>query len=137
VNPIPLRVWSGGRERTKGVLTVVVGIAAFLALGDDEGVVMCPFRRCTGGYCPLCGTTRAAAALVRLDLPSAWARHPLVVLFAAQIAVVAGLRGMGRTLSEALRNQLLVANGLVAVSIWGMRMAAGHIPAPTGLRMPF
>jgi hypothetical protein len=41
------------------------------------GLVLCPFRRITHLPCPGCGMTRALLALLRGDLHSALAVHPL------------------------------------------------------------
>lgn len=131
-----LRGWPGGRVRKRDLLALGLGGTVVLATGD-EGPVLCPYRRCTGGYCPLCGTSRSAAALVRSDLASAWTRHPLVVLVAIQITLLGIFYASGRTLSYARQNQLLGANAALAVSIWVLRLAVGDIPAPAGLRLPF
>jgi hypothetical protein len=45
-----------------------------------ELVPPCLWRSLTGLPCPLCGTTRAAVALARLDLLHALARYPLPAL---------------------------------------------------------
>lgn len=39
--------------------------------------IPCPFRYLTGWQCPLCGTTRAVAAVIRGDLVQAWHLNPL------------------------------------------------------------
>lgn len=40
----------------------------------------CIFRTVTGLYCPGCGSTRALARCLHLDLPGAFSYNPLVVL---------------------------------------------------------
>ncbi len=44
------------------------------------GLWSCPFKTLTGIPCPLCGTTRAALALGRLDVAEAFLRYPLPAL---------------------------------------------------------
>lgn len=119
-------------------------VAALAVLGDDEGVVLCPFRRVTHGYCPLCGGTRAAARLAAGDLGGAWERHPLAVLLAAQLAVaIVAWIGIGRAKrATALawwhrwQAPLLVANLAVATAIWVARLVSGDVPAPSTLDAP-
>ena len=53
---------------------LALGIAPVLvALGD---VPLCAFRQLTGRPCPLCGGTRACAALVEGNLAAAWQANP-------------------------------------------------------------
>jgi hypothetical protein len=40
----------------------------------------CAFRALTGLPCPTCGTTRAALAVLRIDLGAAWAVNPLATV---------------------------------------------------------
>ena len=62
----------------------------------------CPFRAMTGAACPLCGTTRAALALARLEPMEALVHHPLPTLLwivALAWALWAGIRALrGRPL---------------------------------------
>ncbi len=44
--------------------------------------IPCPFRLLTGWRCPGCGVTRMCLALLRLDLPAAWAANPGLLLLA-------------------------------------------------------
>lgn len=108
-------------------------VAAIASAGDDDGVVLCPFRRCTGGYCPGCGATRAANRLVRGDLAASWTHHPWVVLLAVQTAVVAGwfavTRRDPRQSSPRWIAGLGVANAIALMAIWIIRLDAGTIPS--------
>lgn len=116
-----------------------------LALGSDEvpadeGVVLCPFRRCTGGYCPGCGATRAASALVRGDLVGSIRLHPLVVVWAAQVvaAVVAvslspgTARRIARTWISGHLAAVVGINLAAAVVVWVVRLGTGTVPGPFG-----
>lgn len=124
----------------------VVGVLALgVAASDDEGTVLCPFRRCTDGYCPLCGATRSFGRLLRGDLVGAWVRHPYVVLLAAQILVLGAMAGLRASttssnasprrplLTSNQRRWLLIANLAVVVALWGFRLALGDIPRPSTL----
>ncbi len=51
----------------------------------------CVFRSLTGWDCPLCGGTRAGAALLTGDLAAAWHANPLLLVVATAI----GLRAVG------------------------------------------
>lgn len=113
-----------------GALTVG---ALVLAADRDDGVVLCPFRRCTGGYCPGCGATRAANRLVRGDVGAGWANHPWVVLAAVQVVVfgaVLAVTAPGARPVRARRSALplLVANTVLLLAIWLVRRSTGAIP---------
>lgn len=111
----------------------LVGVAATLgALVMLDGPVLCPFRRCTGGYCPLCGVTRSAALMARLDPLRALALYPALPLMAVAVAAAIrpGLLGQRRS------DRLLVTVGTIVVIVWLVRLAVGDIPAPTGLQWP-
>lgn len=132
VLPLVARPWL--RRATTGA-----GIAAALAVvvtADDHDVVLCPFRRCTGGYCPGCGGTRAAGRLLRGDIGGAWQQHPFVVMLAAQLVLVAGLGGSLSWESSTMRtpsSEILVrsrwwvpftvANAVLMVAVWAVRLA--------------
>lgn len=117
-----------------------IGAAALAGAGivasDDDGLILCPFRRCTGGYCPGCGLTRSAGTLVRGDLAGSWSHHPILAIVIAQ-AVVLGAAWMLATdgLRRAMRQRtdaLLAANTALLLAIWVARLATGQIPAPFG-----
>lgn len=75
------------RRKEIGVLLV---IAAFYAVLQWAGVT-CPILYVTGVSCAGCGMTRAWLSLLRLDLPAAFAYHPLFWL-PVPVAAVALLR---------------------------------------------
>ena len=113
----------------------VFGLAAATAVATasgDDGVVLCPFRRCTGAYCPGCGATRATNRLLRGDIGAAWSQHPAVVLLATQLAVVGAVllvrRQDPRTLPRWLVLTWLTANAVAMLGIWALRITAGTIP---------
>lgn len=64
-----------------GVLAAGLGALALRLQPPGPGSIWpgCLFHQATGLYCPGCGITRCAAALVRGDVGLAWAMNPLVV----------------------------------------------------------
>lgn len=119
----------------------VAGAAAFAVLGlassqDSEGVVLCPFRRCTGGYCPGCGMTRATGALLRGGVTASWRQHPFLVLALAQLVVLSAWMVVGgeraRNHLRGWQSQLLLANAVALLAIWVVRLSIGSIPVPFG-----
>ena len=111
------------------------GIFAVLsALSTDDGPVLCPLRRCTGGYCPACGLTRSGGRLLRGDAAGSWQQHPYLLLALAQIGVLGAAWRFG---SASLRRRLmasgrplLAVNAAVLAIIWVTRMVGGAIPVP-------
>jgi hypothetical protein len=113
---------------------IVGGMAAALAGGTDDGLVLCPFRHLTGGYCPACGGTRAVAMAVRGELGAAWIQHPVAVLIAIQLAVLAlavlaAPVSIGRWVRRHAE-RIAFANVVVLFAIWPVRMALGDIAIP-------
>jgi hypothetical protein len=84
------------------VAAALVGLSPLAPrLAGDLAAVLpdCPFRLLTGFPCPTCGATRAAVALARFDLASAFALSPLAACgwlglvgggLAAGVAALAG-----------------------------------------------
>jgi hypothetical protein len=69
----------------------------------------CPFHALTGLLCPLCGSTRALAALLRGDLLLALRCNMLTVaavLWAAGFAVRLWWRGSGSPVRDSLKQDL-------------------------------
>ena len=114
-----------------------LGLAASVDLVVDDGPDLCPFRLCTGGYCPACGGTRAAARFVSGDIAGSFAQHPIVALLMIQALVAAGFILWRPERSLRWMNQRLgrfaSAMGVLALAVWVARMAIGDIPAPFGL----
>ncbi|MEM9518222.1 MAG: DUF2752 domain-containing protein [Actinomycetota bacterium] len=135
---VPIR--PSGSRRGASITGLILGVAAvvgFVATADDDGVVICLFRRCTGGYCPGCGATRATRRLVLGDIGGAWAHHPWVVLGAAQALVIGGVvaaaaRGVRTQRLRRVLARIAVPNLILLVVIWGVRLVDGSIPRPFG-----
>lgn len=116
-----------------GIGVGALTFGALIATAADDGVVLCPFRRCTGGYCPGCGSSRAVRELVGGDVAAAWTHSPWVVLAVVQAVVVlgvAGATGAGAVVSRAkqLALRLLWPNVVLLLGIWVVRLAEGSIP---------
>ncbi|MFW2381799.1 MAG: DUF2752 domain-containing protein [Acidimicrobiales bacterium] len=97
----------------------------------EDGPVLCPFRRCTGGYCPGCGGSRAGVALLRGNVTMAWALHPWTVLICVQLCVI-GVASPIVPKSALVRmiRPFVVFNSVIGVAIWVARLATGSIPLP-------
>jgi len=114
---------------------VAAGATAALFGGTDDGVTICPYRRSTGGgYCPACGGTRAISMMVRGDAVGAFAQHPVAAFIAIQIVVLAvGVMWAPLTFGRWVRargERIAVANGLLLLAVWPIRLALGQIPLP-------
>ncbi|MEL7156110.1 MAG: DUF2752 domain-containing protein [Actinomycetota bacterium] len=123
---------------------LAAGAAAFVTAAvtssSDDGVVICPFRRCTGGYCPGCGLTRSSGQLIRGDLVGSWQRHPFIIIGLVQLVALVGLWRTAPRLWSAVRgraNGLVLANVALLVAIWAARLASGAVPLPSYLTGPF
>lgn len=119
------------------VLAVAGGLALTVAVAaDDAGPVICPFRRCTGGYCPGCGLTRATGRLLRGDVAGSWHLHPFLLPAVAQAILALSFLALARARARAGLRRFAVpvaaANAVVLLSIWAIRMSLGHIPPPFG-----
>ncbi|MEZ5229510.1 MAG: DUF2752 domain-containing protein [Acidimicrobiales bacterium] len=112
----------------------LVGVGAALgALTVLDGPVLCPFRRCTGGYCPICGATRSVAALARLDPVGALRLYPALPV----LALAAALAAWPQRFGGVHHDRWLLGAAVAIAAIWLVRLAVGDIPAPTGLYAPF
>ncbi len=97
----------------------------------EDGPVLCPFRRCTGGYCPGCGGTRAALTLLRGEPRQAWAEHPWTVLVAVQLMVMGvAIPFLSRTRVASIALPVVVCNLAMGLMIWLVRLWTGTIPVP-------
>lgn len=107
--------------------------ALWLVQPGAAGFTLCPFALVTGTACPGCGLTRAAGFLVRGDLGSALALHPLIPVVGVWLAVMWLLalgRSMGRRVQvdNRLVRALLVVTATAFVGVWLIRMAQGTLP---------
>ncbi len=113
-----------GAVAALGILLLVVGPAGLVPFG-------CPFLGLTGWDCPLCGGTRAAAALARGDIPAALDLNAFVTVGLVGVAavwvawVVARLRG--RALGWTTGNRFWVAVLVIGVAFAVLR----NLPGPT------
>lgn len=138
VFPLDARIHRGLR-----LAPAALGAVALAALlGSDDGVVLCPYRRCTGGDCPLCGTTRAAGRLLRGDMVASWQAHPLALILAVQLPVWFAAtrllsRQTGRTWWQRFGPNVLLTNIGLATAIWVVRLVLGAVAGPSALTTPW
>jgi hypothetical protein len=116
-------------SRARPFLLGAAGVGALLLLSNDDGPVLCPFRRITGIPCAGCGLTRCAGELARFDVAGAVGVHPLGPLVLAQLVVVLVL---WLVRPERVRERwvvpLVVANGVLLFVVWLVRLALGDLP---------
>lgn len=114
-------------------LTIPPALLAFLAWRPaTQGPTTCPFAIITGVACPLCGGTRAAAALVQGNLTAAWEMHPIIFVV-APLGVLAYLRWLrtrngGPPVSARAVNVTLSLLGIALLGIWIARGMTGTLP---------
>lgn len=117
-------------------LAGVCAVAAFSEAGADDGIVLCPYRLATGGWCPGCGCTRALGALIRGDVSASFTYNPWSMLLLAQASVIAGWVVLSPECVKAWWKRrsiaLITVNIVGAVAIWIPRLATGVIPLPFG-----
>lgn len=77
----------------------------------------CTFREATGFYCTGCGSSRAAHALVHLDLAKALRMNPLFVILVPLLSVVIAMEGAAWLLGKRYRGPRLRFRPGVAWSI--------------------
>lgn len=65
------------RNLLLGAAALALAVAGFYILAQRGIGIACPFYRLTGLQCPGCGNSRAALALLRLDLPAAFGYNPM------------------------------------------------------------
>ena len=115
-----------------GTAMAVVIAGALLAFGPGEGST-CLIYTATGVSCPGCGMTRAAAAMLRGDWSSMWRFHPMAVVVAVEGFVTWATWGWTvfvrrRRVDEAVLLWLLVANTVLLLVVWIVRLATGTLP---------
>jgi hypothetical protein len=78
------------------------GLAAVYQLSGGQIGIPCLLHATTGLNCPLCGSTRMAAALLHGDLNAAWHFNPVVLVLGPLIGVAVGYQLLAWSL-ESLR----------------------------------
>jgi hypothetical protein len=119
-----------------GTPLAALGLAAWDP-ARNGGPPLCPWRAITGTACPGCGLTRACGAFLRGRWDEAVQLHPLVWVVAVQVAVVWALVVASRRFGRLGRREppawvmpaVVTANALVFLGVWGVRLAAGTLPA--------
>lgn len=115
----------------QAAVAAVAAVSVALA-GSEDGPVVCPWRRCTGAYCPGCGATRSARSLLVGDIAGSWRLHPMVLVVAVQVALYLALRlirpAQARRLAGPALPLVLGLNGVAVVGVWVIRLATGAIP---------
>ncbi|MGW7686509.1 DUF2752 domain-containing protein [Kribbella sp. NPDC054772] len=95
VQPLDRRVW--------GLSAVGVGGFALAGVYQLSGLgIPCILHATTGLNCPLCGSTRMAAALLRGDLVTAWHFNPVILVLGPLVGVALGYQVLAWAL-ESLR----------------------------------
>jgi hypothetical protein len=92
-------------RRVWGLSAVGVGgfaLAAAYQLSGQRIGIPCLLHATTGLNCPLCGSTRMAAALLRGDLDAAWHFNPVVLVLGPLMGVALGYQVLAWAL-ESLR----------------------------------
>jgi len=104
-------------------------VMRWLWLSDHiaNGPILCPFRLISGHPCPLCGSTRAVAALCAGDIRAAWNLNPFgvgVSLVAALMVLIPGFANALRDTSRQIGPRLTVGwtAGISVISFCGIWM---------------
>lgn len=107
-----------------GLVLLAAGAAYALAVTRLGLYVPCLFRSVTGWKCPGCGVTSLCLALLRLDLPAAWAANPVLLLLSPPIAFLAvrmAVRYVREGSAALLPWEGRLAWGLaIALVLWGL-----------------
>ncbi len=114
-------------------LLLPAGLVSFLGWRPaTQGPTTCPFAIVTGYACPLCGGTRAAAAVLQGDWMLAWRMHPIifVVLPAMAYSYYRWLRTRAGhpPISAKAVNRAMTVIGLLLLVIWVVRGLTGTLP---------
>lgn len=134
--PLRLRATPGGLP--VGALLAGVTMTGALAVSllhlDHLPITVCTFKRLTGLPCPSCGSTRALAALARLDLGAAFALNPgatlaallLVAWAAVDLVLLVRRRALAVDVSPGLSSVLRVSLVVAVLANWAYLLAAGR-----------
>jgi hypothetical protein len=96
VKPLDRRVWGLSAVGVGGF-----GLAAVYQLSGDRVGIPCILHATTGLNCPLCGSTRMAAALLRGDLDAAWHFNPVVLVLGPLVGIAVGYQVLAWALESA------------------------------------
>jgi hypothetical protein len=125
---------NGARVGAFGIPAATVAVALWDP-ARHGGPPLCPWHALTGRACPGCGLTRAAGALLRGRIDEALHIHPLVLVVAAQVAVVWVLcllalrrRVPTRRPTPAWVTPLVIVEAALFLGVWGTRLATGSLP---------
>jgi hypothetical protein len=129
----PTRRGPPGDRRWLPLIVPPALVAFLLWRPATTGPTICPFALVTGHACPLCGGTRAAAAVVRGDWAAAWDLHPLVFLALPAMAVAWGwwlgaTRGWWAPVSVRATNRIMAVLGILGLAVWLARLISGTLP---------
>ena len=119
---------------TEPLAVGAISLAGLIAVDPpDDGPPWCPSASIFGVACPLCGLTRGIARLVRGDIASSVAFHPMawIVLLVAVLAWLAwfGRRaGWWRWRSPIVENMTMAALFIGLVATWAIRAVLGALP---------
>lgn len=115
----------------------LVALAVSWAPSDSDSSSLCPFRRCTGGYCAGCGMTRGVLAAARGDVVGSFAQHPAAPFLVAEALLLWGatmatrLRLAAIDVSAIVTKRFLLVHLVVLLAVWIAQLALGTIPRPT------
>lgn len=119
---------------TEPLAVGAIGLAGLIAVDPpDVGIPWCPSALIFGVACPLCGLTRGVARLVRGDVASSIAFHPMawIVVLVAALAWVAwfGRRaGWWSGRSPTVERWVGAALGIGLIATWAARAVGGTLP---------
>jgi hypothetical protein len=102
VRPLDRRIWGLAAVGLGGF-----GLAGVYQLSAERLGILCPFHLITGLDCPLCGSTRMAAALLRGDLGAAWQFNAAVLILGSAIGVAVGYQILAWSLERVTVVRLL------------------------------
>lgn len=114
-------------------------LAPTLLRPGADGLVLCPFRRITGVWCPGCGMTRAFAWMAHGDLHESLRYHPVAPLLLVEAVFGAAFlwyrhralrqdpswEPLRRLRSATLLRGLIVGNALLVLLVWVIRLKSG------------
>lgn len=135
-SPFRLRATAGGLP--VGALLAGVTMTGALAVSllrlDHLPITVCTFKRLTGLPCPSCGSTRALAALARLDLGAAFALNPGATLAAllllawavADLVLLVRRRALTVDVSPGLASVFRVSLVVAVLANWAYLLVAGR-----------